>query len=258
MANLYLILSYICFFAFFVFAIPVFRKKTDFFRGVFISSASLIASFVFTVMSYNAQTGANFIDLFINEQFSSLSRIIGSMSEDAINSAYGISVTDMLKALNSAREMYSVIFPSVIILTALFLSLIYYMIVKNILRILGKDVSAHPDFIMFKMPKSSVFVLLLTMAVSALSDGTVSNICLNIVTVLTSIFALCGIALVLFWLKIRIKSPFLRALAYTGTIFAVVILMNITIYILGMISIADAFLDLRKIRSKGGYDEQTR
>ena len=258
LSNLYSVLSYIGIIGFFAIAIAVFKTKRSLFRGVFLSAASGLAAFVFSVMEYNVRTGENIIDLFINEQFTSLSKVIGSMGSDALSSTYGISTEEMLESLNSVREMYSLVFPSVIVLTSLFLSFVFYMFVKTILRIMQKDVSAFTDFIDMRMPKSSVLVLVICMIVSAVSDGAAGSICLNIVLVITSIMSLCGFAYVLYWLKMRVKTPFLRALSYTGAVFAVIVFFNFALYILSMISIADTFLDLRNKWSKGGFDEQTR
>ena len=257
MSNLYLILSYACTVGFFVFAIRTFRNKMNFMKGVFSSAAASVFSFIFSVQSYNKMTGENYISDFINGQFGKITKLIASMDGDVVFSKYGVKVDDMLAELNKLHELYYIIFPALIILTSLLLSFLFYMFIKTIMRLFGKDVSNYTDFLMLRMPKSSFFIFVLSIIISFVSKGTAGNACKNIMTVLSVLFTVCGISLVLYWLKMRVKTPLLRALAYTGAIFIMAVFSNISFYVLSMISIADTFLDLRGKWSKGGLNDQT-
>lgn len=265
MSFIYNLLSYIVLLLVIVFLVLTFKKKMPFFTGVFSTAATFVASFILSVFAANAQTGGNIIDTIINQQFDQVIQSFQSLTPDMLQSIYGGNLTpadlETIKsqfavAAQTLKDLYVIVFPAVIILTTLALSFLLFMLVKTVIRIFRKDVSAYPDFVALRMPKSATIVLGVTMVLSLIVSGAVGNAFLNIAIIMIGVAMVCGLAFILYMVKTLSKSIATRIFGYLAVLLVLSLFYTFSTYILGFAAILDSFLNLRTRMIKGDIHEQ--
>lgn len=169
----------------------------------------------------------------------------------SINGDAGSDVVPSLNVLlKQVREVYLLMFPSIIIICALLLSYLLYMLVKTVRRWVKKSSENIPPFNMLGMQRSSAIALLVTFIGSfIITDTNAQAALLNIVALIAAVAIACGLAVIDYFFKRRLPYGFVRFLIYVAVFIVFAILPNVLYYMLMTLGVADAFWKFRT-RSK--------
>lgn len=239
--------------------ILTFRGKLQFLQGVLLSSGAMLLSFVASVLEFNMKMGQNIIDITINEGFAQvketfdtfsveqLQKMLGNVSVEQVTAFRG----DLTNTLASLLDMYRLLFPAIMILTLLAFSFVAFMLVKLILEFFKFDVSKFPMFCEFKISKTTMIALLISLiGTSAYPIYTVSAAFLNIAVVIIGVMIVCGFSLFDFQVRKKVDNSWVRMLVYVAIIVVGFSLFSIMMYSLVFAAILDSFIDFRKLSPK--------
>lgn len=228
----------------------IYKKKLTFLHGLFLGTLLFVASFGCEIFSLNISGGYSFIDSVINGAFDNIK---ANLSMDNGLTAQQAAAVNM--AVESTRNLYFTLLPSIILCTQLIGVYFWLMVSKGILALCKKDVSGFWRFCDFKMPKGSILMAALSFVLYVSMAGTRTGFAfLNITVILAFATFVCGISVLDFKLRNKIQNSFLRFLLYiavSGFVFGIGMW---AVLIAGMI---DAFFNLRVPRKKpDDFDEE--
>lgn len=231
-------------------------KKASFFATLFSTCLCVCLGWIFELAMLELFTGGGIDEMFAQmmKQFEdTFLQMTASLGQEALKNAEikpeEIAAT-LLETFAYAIRLY---FPSVIVITAMISGYIIIRLAAFVIkRCKLKDVSALP-FSMLKAPRSlgTVTVLLYLMMLFTDQKSNLWPLLSNVVMVLYTILAICGLSFVDFKLKRKIKKAPLRFLIYFGVFFAGSMLISFIIDILIIISLFDSGRDFRKIEFHG-------
>lgn len=228
----------------------VYKKKLEFFSGVFLGTFLFLLSFGCSVYSSSLLLGVRPTEIVIN---SSLDSIINTY-----NSVPGLSAEDLQminRYVEMMREMYSLMLPAVLILGNLLWVYVIFMISKGLFAILRKDVSGFLKFSALKLPKSALFFAILSYALSVIFKGNhISYAFFNFSTVIFMVCSVCGLSVVDFAFRKKIKHSLFRAIIYPLLFIVLSVFGGIGGSLLMIMGIADAIFDFRKLKTKSNIN----
>ena len=221
----------------------IYKKKLTFLQGLFTATLLFTASFVCEIFSINIAGNYSYIDSIINNSF------------DEIKNTYSVEngltaqqAADVSRNVEYVRNLYFALLPSIVLIIQLVGAYFWLMVSKGILALCKKDVSGFWRFCDFRMPKGSIWMGVLCLcAYLVMADSRISLALLNITVILVFATFVCGISIIDFKLRIKIKNSFLRFLLYIAVSGFVLGFGMCAILIAGMI---DAFFNLRVPRKK--------
>lgn len=224
----------------------VYRKHIKFLSGVFLGTFLFLLSF-----------GCATYSAYLNVGYSPIDHIINSMFDEfnvAFNSVPGFdpaSLSQIKQYVESVREMYFILFPSMLVISALTWSYVLHMVAKGILALFGKDVSGFAKFCDFKMPKGAIFLTVVSyLMYFAFGEQRIGYAFLNLASILTSVTAVCGLSVIDFKLRKVIKYSILRFPIYAVGLTILSILFLGVENILAIVGMADTIFDFRRPRVK--------
>ena len=232
-----------------------FARKVKFVTALYSSAGLTVAAFFGTAAIIDAVSGGNIIQELIDAAMDDMRLMAASLAESGgqfgdVFSAAGISVT-----LDMMRETYILLFPALVIIITLLFFYLLYMFAKTIMRIAKKDVSFIPPYYMTRFSKTAAIALGTAFIGSLLVEHRGAAAALvNISVILSGAAAFCGLALIEFHLRRRIRGGIMRVLLYFAVFIVFSWLQTIMYYALTMTAAADAFLDFRSKTDKRNKD----
>ncbi len=225
----------------------VYKKKLTFINGVFLGTFLFLVSFGCTFLGTYYAYGQSPIDITINTVFGSLSNVYLNMPD---LSAEGISSINNL--LEKVKNMYIIYMPSIIVMGNLLWAYALLMAAKGILALLRKDVSGFSKFSELQMSKMALGLGALSYVVSILLKDTdkIGYVFANFAEIVFSIGAFCGLSVIDFYFRKKLRPSVLRVLIYIAAYFITSLFAGIGGGILMLIGLADALYDFRKFRPK--------
>ncbi len=239
--------------------ILTFRGKIKFFLGVITVAGAFLLSTVINIYLVNVSSGTNIINIIINENFDAMYALVESMPEESLPRLFGgiaggnvgTVKNALLNLLLEIKEIYTIMFPAILILNTLLLSYVLFMITKQIIFLFKKDVSAFPKFSQLKLNRSAAFVFVLSYILpSFMSSPRVAAALSNINAILGGVAFICGLSFIDYKLRQKVKNAWLRLAVYIAVFFGAASILGLLVIILIFIAIFDTFADYRKLSKK--------
>lgn len=230
----------------------VYKRKIKFLNGVFLGTFLFLMSFGCSVYGVYLLEGYSPIDKMLSVAFESM--------EAAFRSLPGITTGDLtavMKIVETVKEMYVALIPSIIVLFCLGWSYILLMISKGILALLKKDVSGFARFCDFKMPKSTLFIAALTYILHMIFDGKqIGFAFLNFSSIILSVTTFCGISVIDYKLRNKIRFSVLRFIVIILLIMALSLVFGDGTGIFMFIGMFDSVFNFRRNGKNNDTDVQ--
>jgi len=224
----------------------VYKKKLNFLNGVFLGTFLFLMSFGCSVYGTHLLSGYSIIDYTINTYFEGFIK--------AYESIPGISAGDiqMIKTLTEeVKGIYFTYMPTLIVTTNLILSYVILMICKGVLALFKKDISGFGKFCDLKMPKSAMFFAIISyLLFMVFGDERIGFAFLNFASIMYTLTAFCGLSIIDYGLRKKIKFSLLRAVIYIVVIGLLTLMGGLGTSLLTFAGMYDAFFDIRNRKRK--------
>ncbi len=249
-------LSIILIVAAFIIAFFTLRSRRGFFFGVFSTSAALLLSSVASIYRANLISGTSVISVYIDEVFAVMNRMLADMPEQQLSQFFGFIQNGDAEAIknslisysSSLKELYTLLFPSVIILNTLLMSYFIYMLAKQFMGLMKKDVSMLPKFSELKLKRSAAFMLAASYVLPMLIKSELFAAAFsNIGVILGGIAFVCGLSALDFSLRRRIRSAWLRFFAYLAAFFILSQGIGLAVIVFVFVAVLDSFFNFRRL-----------
>lgn len=230
-------------------AIYTFKNKISYFKGIFLGAISMLGAFLLSVVKSVAIYGENPIDSAISGTFSYVKSGINALSQDELASMLGSGIlkADILSMVEDLRVLYTTLFPAIIIVVCAISVLMLYIVIRAVLKLLGKDVSYIPKFSEIYLTKSALIATVFSIIMAYALSGTVmGNAFANIEFLFVTYILLCGWSVIDYALCKKIPYGFVRFLIYAAASLLFGSFFGIVIYIGVFVAIVDAFKKFRK------------
>ncbi len=245
--------------------ILTFRGRLQFLQGVLLSSGAMVLSFVASISELNMKLGQNIINIVINESFAQVRETFETVPVDQLQKMLGNIAVENATAfrgeigniLTYISNMYMLLFPAIMILSMLAFSFVAFMVIKLILGLFKFDVSNFPMFCEFKISKTTIIALLVSLiGASAFPLPKINAAFLNIAVVIMGAMAVCGFSLFDFQVRKKVDNSWARMLIYVAILVVGFWLSSIIIYLLVFAATIDSFFDFRKLSPRREQDGQ--
>lgn len=224
----------------------VYKKKLTFFSGVFLGTFLFLMSFGCSVYGVYVMHGQSPLDAMINTMFDSITK--------AYTSTPGLAAEDleMLSAVTAQlKNSYSILLPSIIVLSNLFWAYIILMISKGVLALFRKDVSGFAKFCDLKMPKMALFLAVISYFLSMVfKDRQVGYAFLNFSEIIFIVCSVCGLSVIDYAFRKKLKISLVRALIYIVAFFTLTLITGLGGSVLVFAGMLDSVFDFRKFSVK--------
>ena len=224
----------------------VYKKKLKFLSGVFLGTFLFLVSFGCSVYGTHLMSGYSIIDYTVNTYFEGFVK--------AYESIPGVAEKDiqMIKTLaEEIKRIYFTYMPSLIVTINLVLSYVILMICKGALALLKKDVSGFGKFCHLKMPKSAMFLAIISyLLFMVFGSERVGYAFLNFASIMYTLTAFCGLSIIDYGLRKKISFSLLRAIIYIVVIGFLTLLGGLGTSLLTFAGMYDAFFDIRNRKRK--------
>lgn len=237
--------------------ILTYKNKISFFAGVILSAGAVLLSTLANIYKTNLLSGADIITEVIDESFNSVSNFISSLPPEQLMKMFGRITSEtseamrggLLSSITQLKEIYLLLFPSVLILNILATSYFVYMLIKQVLRLLKKDVSKYPDFSQLILKPSASAALVASYILSFVVGGEKTAAAFsNIAVIVGGVAFVCGLSFVDFKMRKKIKSAWLRLPVYIAFAFVSSAAFGFLFFVLILIAVFDSFADYRRLR----------
>jgi hypothetical protein len=230
-----------------------FRGRLGFFHGVFTSAGALLLSAVVNIYRAGRLSGTNIILAQIDEAAALIGQALESLPPGQAQRVFGVFAAEHLTVV---KELYTVMFPSILILNTLLLSYAAYMAVKQVLALLKRDVSRHPKFSELKLRRSAAVALGVSYLLPLLAPRHIVFAAIsNITVVISGVAFVCGLSFADFKVRRVLKSAWIRLTVYIAAFFVVSVALPLLMLGFALIAVADAFLDFRGLRRREVSDD---
>ena len=221
----------------------VYRKKIKFFSGVFLGTFLFLLSFVCSMYCIHIEYGYSPVDVVLGD---SINQVV-----DVYSSTPGITAEDIQTIrlnMEHLKQIYIMFLPTVLVLGNLMWVYIIFMVSKGIFAIFNKDVSVFEKFCSLKMSRMAVILSVISLILSQCVQNPQLNYAFaNFFVIIFIVSAMCGLSVVDYAFRKKLKISVLRMVIYIVVIFSVSFVWGSLLPAIGLI---DAFLDFRKIRKK--------
>lgn len=224
-----------------------FKNRIKFHYGVISASGTLLLATIIQIYYGNKLSGTNLILTQIDEVFNMLRETLGSLSTDQMRNSIFLP-----ENIETFKKLYTLMFPSVLILNTLLASYTVFMIVKQFLALFKKDVSAYPKFSELKLRRSAVLALGISYILPFfIKDNVISAAVSNLTLVICGVSVVCGLSYIDFSLRSRMKSAWLRFTVYIAVFITAFGIMPLAVFALTLTAVADSFFDFRGLDRRG-------
>ncbi len=224
----------------------IYKKKLTFLSGVFLGTFLFLVSFGCSVFGTSIMYGYSPIDYAVNVFFDNILagyNALSGISEEELQIISSI--------ITEGRNLYFTLMPAIVIILALVWSYVIIMIFKGVLALFRKDVSGFWRFCDFKMPKTAVLLAVFSYFLSGVFNGEqLGYAFLNFTSIMFTLTSLCGLSLIDYGLRKKVKISVLRAFVYIVIFGVLTIFMGIGTNLLTFVGMIDAFFDIRNAKAK--------
>ncbi len=227
-------------------------KKQPFFMTIISTSLAVCIGWIFELVMLEAVLGSGIDEMFdeiMTQTRTLMSGVMDSLGERLRGDAK-LSPEQMMDTLISTTEMLvRLYFPSFVVISSLFTGYIIVRISGFILKRTKLAGAVVAPFCMLKAPNSMSIaaIIFYTVYIFMSSKSTLYPVFANIVFILYIILGICGLSVVDFKFKAKIKSSPVRFTIYILVMLFGGILVSVISTILIFIGILDAGRDFRKI-----------
>jgi len=239
MDIIYNLLSLFMYVTVLLFLILVCKRKLKFSSGILFSSLSILLANLTKIYIYNKTHSTDLIGDFIENAIAVFQTVLQTAYTEADVNLPAIDITVI-------KNMYTVYFPSLMIIYSVVISFGIFMLTKGLLRLIKKDTSYIPCLSDYKFPKSAFWVLALTyIFADFISNSTVSGALQNINILLMFFASFCGFSYIEFKMKKKIKNTFFRFFLYIAAFSVINMLSSFVMILLVAVALADSLFNLR-------------
>lgn len=230
-------------------ALYTFKNKISFLKGICIGTLALTVVFILSVSYDRTVNNISPIDMVITATFDGMKQVIDEMPKETLETFSALGETNIevirstLKAsVESVREAYMVLFPSIMIIMFAGFVLVLFMLIKNIIKLFGKDVSFIPNFNQIRANKGFVVAYIIFNILSlVLPYSTVGHAIANILLIMSAYVYISTLSIVDYFLQKRIKLLVIRFII----LLIFILTMSMAFQIASLFVIIDAFWDFR-------------
>ncbi len=215
------------------------KRNTDEVSVIGIGALISILTIFLTIQMISMIGGFNVIDslsVMINEAIELQMETLTSMN---------VQVSD----IQGFFDYLLMLFPSIIIIQSLFLTVINYYGTIAILKRLGFKQHTLPQFSHFKLPKNIIFgsfiILLLSYATRFIDGIYTDSLVNNVLIIFIFVFFIQGLSFISFFLKKRGVYKPVRIL-----LIILILLISPLLIFISMLGLLDSLMDMRKLRQK--------
>ncbi len=221
----------------------VYKKKMKFFTGVFLGTFLFLMSFVCSMYCIYMEYGYSPVDMILGDSVNQAVNIYSSIP--------GITADDiqtMSLNMEQLKNIYTLFFPAVLVIGNLLWVYIIFMVSKGIFAIFRKDVSGFAKFCDLKMSRMAVILSVISIILfRCVQNSQLGYAFANFALIIFVVSAMCGLSVVDYAFRKKLKISVLRMVIYIVVIFSVSFVWGTLLPVVGLI---DAFFDFRKIRLK--------
>lgn len=241
--NIFSVLLWIC-------IIPtawmIYKKKLTFLNGMFLGTFLFLVSFGCSVFGTIIMYGYSPIDYMVNGIFDNILAGYNALSGVSKEEIQAIS-----NIVTMVRELYFTLMPTIVIILGLAWSYVIIMIFKGAFALFRKDVSGFWRFCDFKMPKTAVFLSVISYLLSIAFDGEqIGYAFLNFSSIIFTLTSVCGLSLIDYGLRKKVKISVLRAFIYIIIFGGLAAIMGIGTSLLTFVGMVDSLFNIRNARAK--------
>lgn len=173
--------------------------------------------------------------------FESVLRQQGYVSADNVY----VMVSDFITGLKSLN---TVLVPSILIIICTLFCFVCIQICKSVLSHLGRDVSHLTRFEELRIDSLSMWIFLISSLFSDIGDFSLTSVFFsNIMVLIWAAAFLCGISVVVYYIKYNIRSSFKKIMISAVFILAMVAIFDTMSTFLTIVGIVDTFWNLRAL-----------
>ncbi len=216
----------------------VYKRKIRFVSGVFSGTFLFLMSFGISVYVFRLFYGINPIDSMVtavSDSFTNTFKNIPDVTDGQI--------AELSRLVTTLKDAYYVLMPTLVVIALLLWSYLCHMAGKGIFALFRRDVSGFLRFCDLKMPKTAVLLAAVAYIISIFTDGGYLGYAfVNFSAIIFAVTSFCGLSMVDFWIRKKIRFSVLRFLIYI----LVFMFLNLGFGIFFLVGMADAIFDLRK------------
>lgn len=174
---------------------------------------------------------------------------MGQFYKTALSTAYGsgseAEINNLVSEFTSALLRLS---PSYVVIMCIIFALICLCFFKCILKIKKRDITIFTPFVEWRLNKfmSITYFILLCIYFLVVSDTLVSDIVLNIITIMNFIFFILGFSLLNFLIKRKIEKNLKRKLIFLGITVISILFMPFSYNIISLFGALDGYFNYRQ------------
>ncbi len=233
-----------------------FKYKTPFFSGVFATAGAFLASFLTGIYRANLMSGTKVISVYIDEVFAALGKMLGDAAAGQPYGLFGGIPTEnaqkaqdlLMQSIEAVKEAYILSFPAMLILYTLLASFVIYMLTKQVVALSKRDVSHFPLFSELILRRSATFILALALLLPRLiKSQMISAAFTNIAIILSGVAILCGISMIDFFLRRKLKNAWLRFALYIAAAAVLSGGLLMALMLMVFVAAADSLRDFRRL-----------
>ena len=152
--------------------------------------------------------------------------------------------------VDSVVHFSKMVFPSILILFSAVIGYVHVVLLNLFIRKFGGSKADYVCFDSHCAPKSMSYIYFAASVIImfAAETGAISVVLNNIVMILDTILAFCGLSFIEYKFKVNLKYGFVRWFIY---VVAILVTSNIAIQLLSVIGMIDSFYDFRKVKRLG-------
>lgn len=181
--------------------------------------------------------------------FESVVSSVGQMYRETLVTAYGSAlpaaeIDAVVSQLTSTLLRFT---PGFIVISCAGYALLCYYIFKRFLKLKKADTSSFNDFLDWHADRSiSIFYFILMFIYFLIpTEKFLSDVLLNMVTIMSFVFFILGLAFLEFKLKTRLKRSGTRKLIVLAVSLSSFLLMGLPFFVLSIVGAFDGFFDYR-------------
>lgn len=229
-------------------AVLTFTKKISFFNGIFITAGAIVIATVINMYGVKIVHGLDVVSLTLDEFFTALEQTIEGLSDEGMGSFLANLPSEYFDAL---KEIYKAVFPALLILNILMFTYAIYMIIKQILWLFKVPVHKYPKFSHLHLKKSAAYMLAACYGIPFFINNPIyAAVFSNIGIIIFGIAVFCGLSIVDFHFRQRIRNSWFRFLVYIAGSFITASGIGIVMIGLGFTAIADSFFNFRNLKPR--------
>lgn len=179
---------------------------------------------------------------------------VGQVYKESLTAMYGsqLSSTEINSIVSELTSTLLRFSPSFIVISCIFFAVLCYYLFKRVLIIRKCDVTCFSPFSEWRADKfiSITYFVLLAIYFVVPSNSFLSDVLLNMATVMTFVFFLLGLSFLEYKFKKTIQKSSMRKVLLVVVAFAAFALMGLPFLVISVIGALDGFIDFRNRKTQ--------